>query len=227
MNQQISLNADLSERVVVRSADMDWAPSPSPTVWRKRLYLDGPAEAGKVTSVVRYDPGSSFPTHGHPDGEEIFVLDGTFSDEHGDYPAGSYLLNPDGTSHAPYSKDGCTLFVKLRQYAGDGRMQVEMNTSVLDWQERAEGTIWQKPLYRQGGYKEWTMLLKLDPGAESQPHTHPGGEEVFVIDGEFADDDGVYPAGTWTRNPPGSGHRIWSEKGAILLVRLGGIGEGK
>ncbi len=150
MDQQISLNADLSQRAVVRTADMDWQPSPSPTVWRKRLYLDGPAEAGIVTSVVRYDAGSSFPSHSHPGGEEIFVLEGTFSDEHGDYPAGSYLLNPDGTSHAPFSKDGCTLFVKLRQYAGTGRMQVQMDTNVLDWQERAEGTIWQKPLYRQG-----------------------------------------------------------------------------
>ncbi len=225
MNQQIRLNADLSQRVVVHTADMDWQASPSPTVWRKRLYLDGPAEAGIVTSVVRYDAGSSFPSHSHPGGEEIFVLDGTFSDEHGDYPPGSYLLNPDGTSHAPFSRDGCTLFVKLRQYAGEGRMQVQMDTNALDWQERAEGTIWQKPLYRQGGYKEWTMLLKLDPGARSQPHTHPGGEEVFVIDGEFADDDGVYPAGTWTRSPPGSGHRIWSDDGAVLLVRLGGLGE--
>ena len=208
------LNADLSKRAVVRSAELDWQPSPSPTVWRKRLHLDGPAEAGRVTSVVRYDPGSAFPAHSHPDGEEIFVLDGVFSDEHGDYPAGTYLLN---------SRDGCTLFVKLRQYAGAGRMQVQMNTNALDWQHRAEGTIWQKPLYRQGGHREWTMLLKLEPGAESPFHTHPNGEEVFVIDGQFEDDDGVYPAGTWTRSPPGSAHRVWSDKGAILFVRLGGI----
>ena len=67
------------------------------------------------------------------------------------------------------------------------------------------------------------MLLKLEPGAESPFHTHPNGEEVFVIDGQFEDDDGVYPAGTWTRSPPGSAHRVWSDKGAILFVRLGGI----
>ena len=68
------------------------------------------------------------------------------------------------------------------------------------------------------------MLLKFDPGASAPHHSHPNGEEVFVIDGAFSDDDGEYPAGTWTRSPAGSSHRVWSETGAVLLVRLGGIG---
>ena len=223
MEETLTLSADLAARAVVRSAEIDWQPSPSPTVWRKRLYLDGPREAGIVTSVVRYDAGSEFPTHHHPDGEEIFVLDGLFSDEHGDYPAGTYLLNPDGTSHAPFSKDGCVLFVKLRQYAGEGRNQVQMNTNALDWQPRNDTGVWQKPLYRQGSYKEWTQLLKLDAGAQSPPHDHPNGEEIFVIEGEIEDEHGIYPAGAWVRSPPGSGHTVKSPKGAILYVRLGGI----
>ena len=65
---------------MVDSAAMDWAPSPSASVWRKRLHLVGGAETGQVTSIVRYDPDSSFPSHDHPDGEEILVLDGVFSD---------------------------------------------------------------------------------------------------------------------------------------------------
>ncbi|MEL6200569.1 MAG: cupin domain-containing protein, partial [Pseudomonadota bacterium] len=68
---------------------MDWSASPSGTVWRKRVHLVGPPESGQVTSVVRYQPDSSFPTHDHPEGEEILVLDGVFSDEHGDWPAGT------------------------------------------------------------------------------------------------------------------------------------------
>ena len=107
--------------VVRRTADMDWQPSPVAGVWRKRLELAGAVEAGRVTSVVRFDPGARFPRHAHPDGEEILVLHGVFSDETGDYPAGSHLLNPDGTSHAPWSGPGCTLFVKLRQYPGRTR----------------------------------------------------------------------------------------------------------
>ena len=93
---------------------MAWAPSPSGTVWRKRVHLVGPPESGQVTSVVRYEPQSRFPAHDHPEGEEILVLEGVFSDEHGDWPAGTYLLNPEGFRHAPFSEPGCVLFVKLR-----------------------------------------------------------------------------------------------------------------
>ncbi|MBC6439248.1 MAG: cupin domain-containing protein [Rhodospirillales bacterium] len=112
------LNDDLSVPVAINTAAMDWEPSPSPTVWRKRLDRVGPPESGRVTSVVRYDPGSRFHAHPHPDGEEILVLEGIFSDQTGDYPAGSYLLNPEGFEHGPYSEEGCRLFVKLRQYPG-------------------------------------------------------------------------------------------------------------
>ena len=103
---------------------MDWTPSPSGTVWRKRVHLVGPAESGQVTSVVRYEPRSTFHAHEHPDGEEILVLDGVFSDEHGDWPAGTYLLNPEGFRHAPFSREGCVLFVKLRQFPGRTREHV-------------------------------------------------------------------------------------------------------
>jgi anti-sigma factor ChrR (cupin superfamily) len=41
------------------------------------------------------------------------VLEGTFADEHGVYPAGTYLRNPPGSRHHPYSPDGCVIFVKL------------------------------------------------------------------------------------------------------------------
>ena len=105
------INADLDERVVIDTGALPWQSSPSATVWRKRLYLDGPAEAGVVTSIVRYDADSAFPAHDHPDGEEIFVLDGTFSDEHGEYPAGAWIRNPSGSRHAPLSRNGAVVLV--------------------------------------------------------------------------------------------------------------------
>ena len=70
---------------------------------------------------MRYAPGSAFPRHVHSGGEEIFVLDGTFQDEHGDHPAGSYFRNPPRTSHVPAAEGGCTIFARLWQFrAGDG-----------------------------------------------------------------------------------------------------------
>jgi len=65
---------------------------------------------------VRYARGASFDPHKHALGEEFIVLEGVFSDEHADYPAGSYIRNPPGTGHTPHSDPGCVIFVKLRQF---------------------------------------------------------------------------------------------------------------
>ena len=124
------MNGDMRKRVAVHGAALDWQPSPSGTVWRKRLHLVGGAESGQVTSIVRYEPNATFAAHDHPEGEEILVLEGTFSDEHGDWPSGTHLLNPEGFRHAPFSRDGCVIFVKLRQYAGAGRTYRKRNNFV-------------------------------------------------------------------------------------------------
>ena len=85
-------------------------------------------EVARATSIVRYEPGSQFSAHTHDLGEEFFVLDGIFSDEHGDYPAGTYVRNPPGSSHTPYTVEGCTIFVKLRQFDLEDQTPVHIDT---------------------------------------------------------------------------------------------------
>jgi anti-sigma factor ChrR (cupin superfamily) len=94
------LNMDLTQRIVINTNTQAWQPSPMPGVSRKPLARED-AERGHATSIVRYDPGASFSEHPHPLGEEILVLEGTFSDQTGDYPAGTYFRNPEGFRHAP------------------------------------------------------------------------------------------------------------------------------
>ena len=94
------LNADFTQRIVIRPGDTPWQASPSPGVTRRMLDRVGD-EAARATSLVRYAPGSVFPAHEHPDGEEILVLEGVFTDEHGEHGPGTYLRNPDGSRHAP------------------------------------------------------------------------------------------------------------------------------
>ena len=74
MTSEEAIHGDLAARVSADTNRMDWTPSPSGTVWRKRVHRVGPLESGQVTSVVRYEPGSSFLAHDHPEGEEILVL---------------------------------------------------------------------------------------------------------------------------------------------------------
>jgi len=217
------INGDLSRRVSVDSTRMDWSPSPSGTVWRKRLHLVGPPEAGQVTSIVRYDAASSFHAHDHPEGEEILVLEGVFSDEHGDWPRGTYLLNPEGFRHAPFSRDGCVLFVKLRQFPGRDRAHVVVETENEPWQPSEAAGIEIKPLYAQTGFSDTVRLERWAAGAAPGTLDYPAGAELYVLAGAFADEAGEYGAGTWLRLPAGSQHAPRSGGGCTLYVKRGGL----
>lgn len=201
----------------VAGAELAWQPSPSTTVWRKRLFHAGSAEAGMVTSIVRYDAGSRFHEHGHPDGEEILVLSGTFSDERGGFDAGSYMLNPEGFRHAPFSVEGCVLFVKLRQYAGLDRERVLLQTATGQWHERGPG-VRSMTLYRSPRHPEHIRLTELAPGAEPPCVALPEGEEIFVLRGELADEHGTHVSHSWLRYPPGASHTPRSPGGCLLYV---------
>lgn len=217
-----SINGDLSVRVVADTARMPWTPSPSGSVWRKRVHLVGPAEAGQVTSVVRYEPDSRFPRHDHPDGEEILVLEGVFSDEHGNWPAGTLLLNPEGFRHAPFSKPGCMLFVKLRQFAGRERRHAVIDTHALEWAPGAGAGVKYRTLYEQTGFADVIRLERWDAQTEMVA-AYPGGAELFVLEGGFADEYGIYSAGCWLRFPVNSAHRPRTTKGCTLYVKRSGL----
>ena len=215
------VNGDLSKLAVVHTAEVDWQASPSPSVWRKRLDLSGPEEAGRVTSVVRYDADSRFRQHPHPDGEEILVLEGIFSDERGDYPAGTYLLNPEGFSHAPFSRKGCVLFVKLRQYPGGNRRQVTIDSKAADWREGDVPGLQVLELYHEPAHPERTRLLRLEPGAVLDSQIYLGGQEIFVLEGDLENGERSYRSGSWARYPAGSRHALKSDGGCLFYEKTG------
>ena len=215
-----TLNADLTRKAVADTGRMEWEASPSPTVWRKRLDLFG-GEQSRVTAVVRYDPKSSFPEHGHPEGEEILVLAGTFSDEHGDYPAGTYLLNPPGFRHAPFSRKGCTLFVKLRQFAGARRSHVVVDINRATWTPGPVPGIDVLPLYSNSAHPETMELLHMSAGASLSRNSYPGGIEVFMIEGSFDFDGGTYGQGAWLRLPDGADFAAKAKKACTFYVKRG------
>lgn len=216
------LNGDLDRPVVVHTQDMDWEPSPSPGVLRKRLHRVGPPESGQVTSVVVYEAGARFTSHPHPEGEEILVLEGVFSDETGDAPAGTHLLNPEGFEHAPYSHEGCTLFVKLRQYAGSERIQTRTPVEAIPWSPSDWQGIEERTLYEDPRYPDVMVLERWSSGAETR-RTWPGGAELFVLDGELEDETGRHAAGSWLRFPTGGEHTARSPGGCTLYAKRGGV----
>jgi len=216
------LNTDFSQRAVVETANMDWETSEADGVLRKRLErIDAKPEP--VTTIVRYQADSAFPAHQHIRGEEIYVLEGTFSDNHGNYEAGSYLRNPAGTTHSPFSKQGCTIFVKLQQFQASDVNQLQIQTKQQKWLPGLVPGLSVMPLHEHKN--EHVALVKWEANTIFQPHQHIGGEEIFVLEGTFEDEFGSYPQGTWLRNPPNSFHTPFSKEGCVIYVKTGHLGD--
>jgi len=212
------VNADFSKRVVIRPGDIGWTPSPMAGVDRKMLdrICD---EVARATSIVRYAPQSYFSAHEHGGGEEFFVLDGIFSDEHADYPVGTYVRNPIGTRHTPHSEKGCTIFVKLHQFDPSDQEQKVINTQTATFTPGPEPGTSVLMLHEFGDEK--AALIRLEPGTTINHHAHHGGEEILVLDGILHDDQGHYPKDSWIRQPHRSAHAPYSEKGCLIYIKTG------
>ena len=218
----MNLNDDFSLRIVARAADAVWTPSPLPGVERRMLDRVGD-EVARATSLVRYAPGSRFDRHVHGGGEEILVLEGVFSDETGDHPAGTYLRHPPCSSHAPSSREGCLLFVKLQQFDPADTRSVRIDTRSAPWRRGLVPGLEVMPLHSHDGVD--TALVRWAPKTRFNPHTHPGGEEILVLDGVFNDEGGAYAAGTWLRSPRWSRHTPYTgPEGALIYVKVGHLG---
>lgn len=211
----MEINADFEKRVVVHAAELPWVPSPMPGVERRMLDRIG-GEVARATTIVRYAPESKFSSHVHTGGEEFIVLDGVFQDEHGDFPAGSYIRNPPGSSHTPGSAPGCTIFVKLWQFDSADRTHVRTDMNALDLvrvPDRAGVAI--APLFEDK--RETVRLEQWDAGAEVGLELPEGGE-FLVLQGEFQEGSDILRTQSWLRVPKGGrldarvgagGARIW------------------
>jgi len=211
------LNMDFEKPVCLLPEQYEWISSPADGVSRVPLERVS-AESGHKTSFVRFNPGSYFPVHAHPLGEEIYVLEGVFSDQYGDYPAGTYLRNPPGSSHQPFTKEGCTLFVKLDQFQQDDTQQVVLRPEDQQWRPGI-GKLRVCPLHSFGSTS--TALVFWPANEVFHPHVHWGGEEIVVLKGEFTDEHGAYPAGSWIRSPHLSEHLPRVKEETLILVKVG------
>jgi len=214
------INQDFKKRSFVNPIKENWYKSPVDGVERLYLERDDGDEVAIATTIVRFAPGSKFDQHTHDGGEEFLVLEGVFSDEFGSYPKGTYIRNPKGSAHNPYSELGCVLFVKLRQFQSNDVKAVKINTNTERWLPGLVDGLSVMPLHNFE--TEHTALVKWKPNTIFNPHQHWGGEEILVLEGVFHDEFGAYPKGSWLRSPHLSQHTPFTkEEGALIFVKTG------
>lgn len=220
----MELNGDFSQRVAVHAGKMAWKASPIAGVDRRMLDRLGD-EVARATSIVRYAPGSAFSPHVHTGGEEFLVLDGVFQDEHGDFPAGSYIRNPPESSHTPSSEPGCTIFVKLWQFDLADRTEVKADTNKMDYAPATDRPgVEQMPLFKDT--REEVSLERWAAGAPVFLDGRSGGLEVLVLEGGFEEAGETFQVQSWLRLPKGAqttatagpdGARVWIKRGHLKV----------
>ncbi|MGR3623653.1 cupin domain-containing protein [Pseudophaeobacter sp.] len=218
----MDLHADFDKRALVHAAKEPWQPSPMPGVERRMLDRIG-AEVARATTIVRYAPGSHFSPHTHTGGEEFIVLEGVFQDEHGDYPAGTYVRNPPTTAHTPRSDQGCTIFVKLWQFDAQDRTQFRKDMGaglgpITDGIATAE-------LHQDA--RETVRYHQINPGSPLQINAL-GGLELLVLAGSLVESGDTLEQGSWLRLPERQpldatagedGAKIWIKTGHLPYAR--------
>lgn len=219
------LNADLSVFAAICAKRSKWLSSPAKGVLRLLLERNGGEKTTRATSLVAYQPNSHFAPHLHPLGEEFFVLSGVFSDEHGDYPAGTYVRNPPGSSHQPFSREGCLIFVKLQQFALDDSehkvirpedREVGQASILFDGYERvslltAENTM---------RFSDWCREQKVVEVAEK-------GIELLVLSGGVLLGGDRYEAGSWLRFAVLPDEPLVIQEGAEVWIKMGHLSGGQ
>lgn len=218
---ELRMNNDLRSNALIHSATAPWVGSPAAGIRRIILERDGGEKTTRATSLVAYQAGSHFAAHIHPKGEEILVLSGVFSDESGHYPAGSYLRNPPGSAHAPFSDPGCMIFVKLQQFS-------PQDTTQLAWQLRPPGaTLPSELMTRQVLFErpgERVELIQFAQATSLPADLGLQGFELLVLKGELSESRACYPVGTWLRCAPAQGSRLRAEAGTEVYLKSGHLG---
>lgn len=214
-------NADFSKHVVVNSTELDWIASPVVGVERRMLDRVGD-EVARATTIVRYAPGSQFPAHTHSGGEEFIVLTGTFQDEHGDYPQGSYVRNPPNSQHTPGSVEGCVIFVKLWQFQPDARQFVNTDIfrqlmSRVDQSDKAQLPLEEHIVFEDS--VEQVIALKLSANTKYKADA-PSGVELFILQGDIDYDGEKLGQYCWIRLPLQSNLKLMSgQQGAVIWIK--------
>jgi hypothetical protein len=220
--EHIQFNHDLTQSASVDISKANWMPSPAKGIKRLMLEREGGEKTIRATSIVAYAANSQFAAHEHPKGEEFFVLAGVFSDERGDYPAGTYVRNPPGSSHQPFSREGCLICVKLQQFATYDTQHIVIDE--LQKTADVSNDYWcSKVLF--DGYERVEMVY-IGQTCFLPEQWLKKGVEILLLSGELGYGESLYQQGVWLRLPSDSIGPLMAQKNSQLLIKYGHLDSG-
>jgi quercetin dioxygenase-like cupin family protein len=104
--------------------------------------------------------------------------------------------------------------------AADRLPATVVRTADGDWRPAKTSGVAIRMLRRDEASGESTFLIRVDPGARFPAHDHPGGEELYVLDGDFEVGSEKLYAGDYLYTPPNAIHAASSQRGCLVLVML-------
>ena len=218
----LCVNHDLRTHAQVSCATAPWVASPAAGVRRIVLERDGGEVTTRATSLVAYRAGSRFAAHSHPKGEEIWVLSGVFSDDSGDYAAGSYLRNPPGSAHAPFSHEGCLIFVKLQQFDADDSVRLALGPTPMT-DNLASTPTNRRVLFERPN--ERVERICFEQAADLPADLVLRGFEILVLNGVLTGAENACSVGTWLRCAPSEPCALHAQAGTEIFVKSGHLGD--
>ncbi len=224
MTAKPEFNADPDKVVVIPTNAIEWERTEHPGVWQKLLERVNDPRKGRETALVRFEPNTTLPTEELETRMEIFVVEGTYADEHGTYGVHTFIRNPKGWRHTPSSKDGCVLFVKRRVPIRNDAQRIVIDANTAEWTAFPHRGAKVLHLYRDMHGIETARIGQAFPQVKIPSHDHSMGEESFVLEGCLKDEYDAYRPGTWFRFPIGVPHAPYTEaEGCLMLIREGDL----
>ena len=231
--QWIELNADKKNSVLVNVDGAAATQAAGQTDVKRTMYERVGGEVARASTKVTFKPNTPFPSHVHDGGEEFVVLSGVWKDKWGNFPKYTYIRNYIGSSHEPsIGEEGCEIFVKLRQMSAKVS---ELEHWSVDFSRANNESVrlyqgWSKNEHTDTEYRELfespyerVYAEYLEPKSVINDKIPKGGQEIFVIDGEFEDALGKHKEHSWARYGADgeSRERKAGAEGALLYVKEG------
>jgi anti-sigma factor ChrR (cupin superfamily) len=221
------VNADPTQCAVVDTNKIPWEPTAQGGVSIKVLERINDPVKGRETALFKLEPGTRLPTETLKERLEIFVLEGSVSDELGTYGEHTWIRNYPGITLTLSTKDGCVFYAKRRVpiYPDDAqreRMVIDAKTAKwLEFPHRGADVL---HLYKDPNGLETGRIGNVHTNRKLPSHNHSIGEETFVIEGCLKDEYASYGKGVWFRMPCGVPHAPYTEsERAKMLIREGDL----